>query len=101
MYKNTTALYIYTIIYIIYTLLFTAVGLQTLTAAMGVARDASIGISDGWIGGDDGCRGARRWAMGELPRLRKVVQYTVNDVYCLVPHRFLVVIPPSALHILY
>lgn len=38
MYKNTAVLYIYTIIYIIYTLLFTAVGLQALTAAMWVGN---------------------------------------------------------------
>lgn len=37
MYKNTTVLYIYTIIYIIYTLPFMAVGLETMTAAMRVA----------------------------------------------------------------
>lgn len=73
MYKNTTMLYIYTIICIIYTLLFTAVGLQALTAAMRVVRDASVGKSDGWFCGGDGRRGARRWAMGGPPRLRKVV----------------------------
>lgn len=38
MYKNTPALYIYTIIYIIYTLPFMAVGLETMTAAMQAAR---------------------------------------------------------------
>lgn len=47
MYKNTTVLYIYTIIYIIYTLPFMAVGLQVLTAAMWEAMDASVGKSDG------------------------------------------------------
>ena len=78
-----------------------AVGLQALTAAMWMASGASVGKSDGYLSVDDGYCGARRWAMSELRGLRKVVQYTVNDVYCLVPHRFLVVIPPSALHILY
>lgn len=34
MYKNTLAVYIYTIIYIIYTLPFMAVGLEAVTAVM-------------------------------------------------------------------
>lgn len=64
MYKNTTLLYIYTIIYIIYTLPFMAVGLETMTAAMQAARvEVSVNQMVGLVVMTDVVgRGDRRWA---------------------------------------
>ena len=67
MYKNTLAVYIYTIICIIYTLPFMAVGLEVVTAVMRVAR-AEVSVNQmvglvvmvGVVGRDDGCRAVRR-----------------------------------------
>lgn len=65
MYKNTLTVYIYTIIYIIYTLPFMAVGLQTLTAVMrAVMAEVSVNqmvgvvVMAGVVGRGDG-----RWAV--------------------------------------
>lgn len=65
MYKNTLAVYIYTIIYIIYTLPFMAVGLEAVTAVMRVARvevavNQMVGVvvMAGAVGRGDG-----RWAV--------------------------------------
>ena len=63
MYKNTTVMYIYTIIYIIYTLPFMAVGLEVVTAVMRVARaEVSVNQMVGLVvmAGVVG-RGDRRW----------------------------------------
>lgn len=64
MYKNTLAVYIYTIIYIIYTLPFMAVGLEAVTVAMRVVRSevsvnqmVGLAVAAVVVGRDDG-----RWA---------------------------------------
>lgn len=67
MYKNTTVMYIYTIICIIYTLPFMAVGLEVVTAVMRVAR-AEVSVNQmvglvvmvGVVGRGDGCRAVRQ-----------------------------------------
>ena len=63
MYKNTLAVYIYTIICIIYTLPFMAVGLEVVTAAMRAAR-AEVSVNQKVCGlvmaGVVGC-GDGRW----------------------------------------
>lgn len=65
MYKNTLAVYIYTIIYIIYTLPFMAVGLEAVTAAMRavmaevpVNQMVGVVVIAGAVG-----RGNGRWAV--------------------------------------
>ena len=67
MYKNTLAVYIYTIIYIIYTLPFMAVGLEAVTAVMWAARvEVSVNqmvgglVMTGVVGRGDGRRAIRQ-----------------------------------------
>lgn len=67
MYKNTTVLYIYTIIYIIYTLPFMAVGLEALTVVMRAAMvEVSVNqlvglvVATVVVGRGDGRRAVRR-----------------------------------------
>lgn len=67
MYKNTLEVYIYTIICIIYTLPFMAVGLEVVTAVMRapmveVSVNQMVGglVVAGAVGRGDGCRAVRR-----------------------------------------
>lgn len=67
MYKNTLAVYIYTIIYIIYTLPFMAVGLEAVTAVMrAVMAEVSVNQMVGLVavagvlGRGDGRRAVRQ-----------------------------------------
>lgn len=67
MYKNTLAVYIYTIIYIIYTLPFMAVGLEAVTVAMravmvqvSVNQMVGVVVMAGAVGRDYGRRAIRR-----------------------------------------
>lgn len=67
MYKNTLTVYIYTIIYIIYTLPFIAVGLEAVTTVMRVVR-AEVAVNQvvglvimaGVVGRGDGRRAVSR-----------------------------------------
>lgn len=63
MYKNTTMMYIYTIIYIIYTLPFMAVGLEAVTAVMrSVMAEVAVNQMVGLVVMTDVVgRGDRRW----------------------------------------
>lgn len=67
MYKNTLTVYIYTIICIVYTLPFMAVGLETVTAMMRTVRvEVSVNQMVGWlvvagaVGRGDGGRAVRQ-----------------------------------------